>query len=90
VEAAAPALRESLFHCEHFRLSRVRGESPFAVGAPGVPRVLVCIEGTGAVEHAGAAYAARKGDVVLLPAVIGACVCRPRGAVTVLEIEIPE
>jgi mannose-6-phosphate isomerase len=90
VESAAPVERETLFDCAQFRLSRVRGQSPFVVGAAAVPRVLVCIEGTGQVEYAGAAYEAGKGDVVLLPAVLGACTFQPRGAVNVLEIEIPE
>jgi mannose-6-phosphate isomerase len=90
VEATGPVERERLFHCEHFWLSRLHGASPFAVGAPDVPTVLVCIEGTGRVEHGGAAYAVGKGDVVLLPAVLGACTFRPQGAVTVLGIEIPE
>ena len=35
-------------------------ESPFTVGAAGVPRVLVCIEGAGQVEHDGATYASEK------------------------------
>jgi len=90
VEATAPVRRERIFACDYFRLWRMRGDSPFAVGAPGAPRVLVCIEGMGQVEHDGATYAAGKGDVVLLPAVIGACVYRPHGSVSVLEIEIPE
>ena len=90
VEAATPVERERLFHCEHFRLSRLHGDSPFTVGAPGVPSVLVCIEGAGQIEHGGATYAVGKGDVFLLPAVIGACIFRPRGTVSVLEIEIPE
>ena len=65
-------------------------ESPFTVGAAGVPRVLVCIEGAGQVEHGGATYAVGKGDVLLLPAVVGACAFQPRGAVNLLEIAIPE
>jgi len=89
-ESTAPVLRESLFHCEQFWLWRVCGDSPFTVGAAGAPRVLVCIEGTGQVEHGGGAYTAGKGDVWLLPAVTGACTFRPRGAVKVLEIAIPE
>ena len=89
-EATGPVRRERLFGCDYFRLWRMRGESPFTVGAPGVPRVLVCIEGAGQIEHGGAAYAASRGDVVLLPAVIGTCVYRPHGSVSVLEIEIPE
>jgi len=52
--------RERLFHCEQFWLSRLHGDSPFTVGPAGVPRVLVCIEGTGQVEHDGAQYAIRK------------------------------
>jgi mannose-6-phosphate isomerase len=89
VEGTTPVKRERLFHCEHFRLWRLRGESPFTVGAAGVPRVLVCIAG-GAVEHGGATYAVGKGDVFLLPAKLGACTFQPRGAVSVLEIEIPQ
>jgi len=90
VEAMTPVVRETLFHCEPFRLWRIRGESPFSVGAPGVPRVLVCIEGKGRVEHGAIPYEARKGDVFLLPAVLGPCTFQPQGAVNVLEIEIPE
>ena len=90
VEATTPVERERLFHCEHFRLWRLRGESPFTVGAAGMPRVLVCIEGAGQFEHGGANYAVGKGDVLLLPAVVGACAFRPRSAVSLLEIALPE
>jgi len=51
--------------------------------------VLVCIDGMGQVEHDGATYAVGKGDVFLLPAVIGACVVRPQSAVSLLEIALP-
>jgi mannose-6-phosphate isomerase len=90
VEATAPVERERLFDCEHFRLWRLRGQTPFTVGAAGVPRVLVFIEGHGDIEHGGATCEAKKGDVFLLAAVLGTCTFRPRGAVNVLEIEIPE
>jgi mannose-6-phosphate isomerase len=90
VEATTPVERERLFHCEQFWLWRLRGHLPFTVGAAGVPRVLVCIEGAGQVEHGGAPYALEKGDVLLLPAVVGACVFRPRGVANVLEIALPE
>jgi mannose-6-phosphate isomerase len=89
VEATGPVERERLFHCEQFWLSRLHGDSPFAVGAPSAPTVLVCIEGMGQVEHGGAAYAVAKGHVLLLPAVLGGCRFQPRGAVKVLEIGIP-
>jgi len=90
VEATTPVDRERLFHCEHFRLSRLHGDAPFAVGTPGVPSVLVCIAGAGHVGHGGATYAVGKGEVFLLPAVTGTCTFRPCGTVSVLEIEIPE
>jgi len=90
VETTKPIERERLFQCEHFWLWRIRGQSPFTVGAADVPRVLVCIEGAGQVEHASSAYAVEKGDVLLLPASLGACTFRPSRAVNVLEIAIPE
>ena len=90
VEETAPVERERLFDCEYFRLWRLHGQSPFAVGAAGVPRVLICLEGTGRVEHGGQTYAAGKGDVWLLPAAVGACAFRPSGAVTLLEVALPE
>jgi mannose-6-phosphate isomerase len=90
VEETSPVTRERLFRCDYFWLWRLRGELPFGLGAAGVPSVLVCIEGTGQVEHGGAIYAVAKGDVVLLPAVLGECTFQPRGPVNVLEIEIPK
>jgi mannose-6-phosphate isomerase len=90
VEETTPVERERLFECDHFWLWRLRGQSPFAVGAAGAPRVLVCIEGTGRVEHGGETYAAAKGDVLLLPAAVGVCAFRPSGGVTVLEVALPE
>src|ERR1035437_6205133 len=47
VEATTPVGRERVFQCEYFWLWRLRGQSPFTVGAAGVPRVLICIEGAG-------------------------------------------
>ena len=85
-----PVLRERLFDCEHFGLWRFGAESPFGVGAERTARVLVCLAGDGQVEHAGTDYAIGKGDVLLLPAVVGACLCRPRGAISLLEISLPE
>jgi len=90
VEARTPVERQRLFHCEHFWLWRLRGQSPFTVGVADLPRVLVCLEGEGQVEHGGAPYAVGKGDVFVLPAAIGTCGFRPRGAVNLLEIAIPD
>ncbi len=90
VETSTTEKRERLFHCEHFWLWRLRGRLPFTVGAVDLPRVLVCVDGAGLVEHGGATYAVGKGDVFLLPAAIGKCLFRPRGAVNLLEIAIPD
>jgi mannose-6-phosphate isomerase len=90
VETTTPVERERLFNCEHFVLWRLRGQSPFTVGAVGIPRILVCIEGAGQVDHGGATNAVGKGDVFVLPAAIGTCVFRPHGAVNVLEIALPD
>jgi mannose-6-phosphate isomerase len=90
VEQAAPVRRERLFHCEHFSVWRYSGQSPFNVGAVDTPRVLVCIAGEGAIEHGGNNYPVGCGDVVLLPAEVGGCSYRPRNAVTLLEVALPE
>jgi mannose-6-phosphate isomerase len=90
VETSTTEERERLFQCEHFWLWRLRGRLPFTVGAVDLPRVLVCVEGDGRVEHGRATYAVGKGDVFLLPAAIGRCVFRPRGVVNLLEIAIPD
>jgi mannose-6-phosphate isomerase len=90
VESTTLLKREQLFDCEYFRLWRLGGELPFSVGAMGLPRVLVCIEGGGEIEQGYATYAIGKGDVLFLPAVMGPCTFWPRGAVNLLEIALPE
>jgi mannose-6-phosphate isomerase len=90
-EWTQPTARERLFDCSHFRVWRLQGAVPFTVGAVDEPRVLVCLEGIGHVEHDGADYAIGKGaTLLLLPACVGACRFRPKGAVTLLEIAMPD
>jgi mannose-6-phosphate isomerase len=90
VEAIAPVRNEMLFHCEHFDLWRLQGQSPFTVGGIGVPRLLVCTDGDGQIKYDGTIYIIGKGDVFLLPAVAAVCTFKPRSAVTLLEIALPE
>ncbi len=90
LEQAQPVLREKLVRCDQFGMTRITAQLPFIVGAAALPRVLVCLAGDGQLEHAGADYAFGKGTVLLLPAVVGECRCRPRGVVSVLEISLPE
>jgi mannose-6-phosphate isomerase len=88
VETTTPVERERIFDCEPFRLWRLLGQAPFPVGAAAEPRVVVCIAGSGQVEHGNTPYAVGKGDVWLLPAEAGVCTFRPSQEVTLLEIAI--
>lgn len=88
VQETAPLLREQVFLCEHFGLFRLSGASTFPVGKAGTPRVLVCLAGDGTLEHDANTYAFGTGNVILLPAVVGACLCRARN-VSLLEISLP-
>ena len=90
VEHETPVLREKLFDCEFFTTWRLSGDSPFIVGEEGLPRVLVCIAGEGTLDYGGASYPVKLGDVMLLPAVVGACFFNTTGAVTLVEISLPE
>jgi mannose-6-phosphate isomerase len=85
-----PPADDELFRCEHFAVRRRRSDSRFGVGAKGTPRIVVCIGGEGELEHDQGVVAVRKGDVVLLPAVVGACAFSPAGPVTLLEVALPE
>jgi mannose-6-phosphate isomerase len=90
LEDKMPARRELLAKCEHFGLWRVEADSMFIVGVVETPRILVCLTGEAQVEHEGKSYPIGKGDVMLLPAVVGACFCKPEGAISLLEISLPE
>ena len=85
-----PVLREKLIQCDQFAATRISGREPFIVGKAETPRVLVCLAGNGHLEYAGRTYAFRTGQVLLSPAVVGACLCRPTGSVSMLEISLPE
>jgi mannose-6-phosphate isomerase len=90
VEAGAPVRRERLFDCPPLTLWRLSGPSPFTVGAAGAARVVVCLNGTGKIEHDRASFPVGMGDVFLLASVIGVCAFRPNGAATVLELALPQ
>jgi mannose-6-phosphate isomerase len=89
VETTTPLEREKLFDCAAFELDRLIGKAPFSVGAATEPRVLICIDGAGQIDHGNIPYPVSKGDVWLLPAEAGVCAFRPTGEVKLLEIAIP-
>jgi len=90
VEGIIPVRRELFFYCEHFHLWLLHGQSPFTVGEINAPRVLVCTDGDGKIEYNNTDYTIGKGDIFLLPAVVGACTFKPQSAVTLLVIALPE
>jgi mannose-6-phosphate isomerase len=90
VEEESPVHRETLFQCDHFWVWRTLGEVPPTVGGSNDPRILVCLDGSGRIEHDGSTFEIRKGEVMLLPAEIGECVCLPISTMILLEIAIPE
>jgi mannose-6-phosphate isomerase len=90
VEEVKPVLRERLFLCEHFELWRLNGESSFKVGESGTPHVLVCISGNGQLVYNCENYEVGRGDILLLPSVVGACDFLPHTAVSLLDITLPE
>ena len=89
VETTAPVHRERLFACEHFTVWRLAGRAPFTVGATATPRILVCLAGSAVLTHGRATYPVAKGDVILLPASVGACSCKPGAGLALLEIALP-
>jgi mannose-6-phosphate isomerase len=82
--------RERLIACSHFLMWRLEGTTPFPIGAPDTPRILVCSGGGGHVEQGGTDYVMEKGTVMLLPAALGPCRFRPNGSVTLLDIAVPD
>lgn len=89
VDQTTPVLREKLFQCDQFGVTRISGQMSFIVGEAQAPRVLVCLAGDGRLEHVDVGYPFGKGDVFLLPAVVGACSCQPHGVTSLLEVSLP-
>jgi mannose-6-phosphate isomerase len=89
IEKDETVLREKIFDSDKFSLWRLTGKSVFTVGRKAAPRILVCIDGKGKIEDDNEKYTLNKGEVMLLPAVVGSCRFLPEGEVTVLEIALP-
>jgi mannose-6-phosphate isomerase len=89
VTEAQSVRRQVLVQGESFGITRTSGRCAFVVGAAQMPRVVACLSGKGTLEHAGGNHPFRKGDVLLLPASVGECLCRPQGGVSIAEISLP-
>jgi mannose-6-phosphate isomerase len=89
IQVAERILCEKLIEDAHFTVWRYTGTTLFMIGKKETPRVLVCIEGAGEVEYNQDKYALTKGDVMLLPAVVGASPLMPKEKIVLLEIALP-
>lgn len=81
---------EKLFDNEHFKLWRIKSASEFTVGLKDEPTILVCIEGKGAINYNKNEYSIAKGEVMLLPAIIGQLDLYPKNEISLLQIAIPD
>lgn len=81
---------EILFDNEHFKLWRITSETNFTVGLKDEPTILVCIKGNGTMQFDDKNYEIGKGEVMLIPAIIGKLDLHPTQEITLLQIAIPD
>lgn len=81
---------EDLLHCEQFGVQRWSGQTRVRVGAEDTARVVVCLSGAGRLEYDNRVFPLRMGDVLLVPAVVGACEFQPDPTAILLEVSLPE
>lgn len=89
IPVAIDAKTEKIFDDEHFILWRKKSDSSFTVGSANEPRILVCTLGSGKIHYNQNDFFINKGDVILLPALLGQCDFHPDHEITLLEIAIP-
>lgn len=80
---------ELLFDNEHFKLWRIESDTQVDVGFKDEPVILVCINGKGTMRYENKDYSISKGEVMLLPAIVGQLELHPNSEITVLQIAIP-
>lgn len=90
IQVTERILCEKLLSDKHFTVWRYTGDTPFVVGKKETPRVLVCLEGSGELEYQNKIYMLAKGEVMILPAIVGAVSLAPNGKAVLLEIALPE
>ncbi|HEV3146665.1 MAG TPA: type I phosphomannose isomerase catalytic subunit [Gemmataceae bacterium] len=77
--------RERLFSCPFFRLWRIRSQGRFRLGAKGECRIVVALQGQAELQFERQTFLISRGSLLLLPAEVGACDCKPLGDMVVLE-----
>lgn len=80
---------EKVFDDEHFILWRIINKSAFTAGIKDEPTILVCLEGNGSMNYKDSEFKIAKGEVMILPAIIGQLELIPDGEITILQIAMP-
>lgn len=80
---------EKLFDNNHFILWRFTTKSASVVGFNDEPSILVCLEGKGMMSFDNTIYHLSKGEVILIPAIVGQLELVPEGDIKFLQIAIP-
>ena len=81
---------EKLFDNEHFKLWQIKSDATVSVGFKDEPAVLVCTEGKGTIKYNDTEYTISKGEVMLLPAIIGLLDLHPDQEIAFFQIAIPD
>lgn len=81
---------EKLFDNNHFKLWRILTQTQVVVGFKDEPVILVCLDGKGSMNFHNRDYTIEKGEVMLLPAIVGPLDLYPDKEITVLQIAIPQ
>lgn len=81
---------KTVFDDKHFKLWRIESESEVAVGFKDEPIILVCLDGKGSMSYEEKEYTISKGEVILLPALVGQLDLQPDENITLLQIAIPQ
>lgn len=81
---------EKLFNNNYFKLWRIESKTEITVGFQDEPVVLVCLDGKGKINFNNSIYTIDKGEVILLPGIIGALTLKPTEEITLLQIAIPD
>lgn len=81
---------EKLFDNEHFKLWSIDSKDELTVGFKDEPVILVCTEGKGTMKYNDKEYSIAKGEVMILPAIIGQLKLQPEKEIKILQIAIPD
>lgn len=81
---------EILFDNEHFKVWRIISESQFKVGLIDEPSILVSLDGQGTINFKNDSYSIKKGEIMLLPAIIGQLDLIPQPEITLLQISVSD